>query len=141
MRILLTIILSLFFVSNINAHEFYKAKVVDLYDADTFTLAVDIGFDLTITDNVRLFGLDTPELRTRNSCEKKLGYEAKDYTKDLIFGKTFDVEFHGKGKFGRYLVNLILPDGETLTEHLIEKEFAYAYFGEKKKVWFSDCTD
>ena len=48
----------------------YKAKVLDVYDADTCTLLIDVGFNIHLKEKVRLLGIDTPEIKTRNKREK-----------------------------------------------------------------------
>lgn len=42
----------------------YRAKVKSVYDGDTCTVDIDLGFHITLRDiKVRLYGVDTPELR------------------------------------------------------------------------------
>ena len=58
----------------------YKVKeVVKVVDGDTIDVVIDLGFDLFKKERVRLAGIDTPESRTRDLEEKKLGLEAKKY--------------------------------------------------------------
>jgi len=118
---------------------FYPAHVLDIYDADTMTLLIDIGFNVLIKEKVRLMGIDTPELRTKNKKEKALGYEARDFVRGLILGKDIEIQTYKKGKkgkFGRYLVDIFIEDEITLNNILIDKGYAVPYFGEKKKGWF-----
>ena len=57
----------------------YKVKeVVKVVDGDTIDVVIDLGFDLSKKERVRLAGIDTPESRTRDLDEKKLGLEAKE---------------------------------------------------------------
>lgn len=120
----------------------YKAKVLEVYDADTLTLLIDIGFNIHIEEKCRLYGIDTPELRTKNKKEKALGYEARDFVMDLILGKEVEIQTHKgqkKGKFGRYLVDIVVPREDskyvTLNNVLIDEGYAKPYFGEKKEEW------
>ena len=58
----------------------YKVKeVVKVVDGDTIDVVIDLGFDLSKKERVRLAGIDTPESRTRDLEEKKLGLEAKEH--------------------------------------------------------------
>ena len=58
----------------------YKIKeVVKVVDGDTVDLNIDLGFNLTKKERVRLAGIDTPESRTRDLKEKELGIEAKEF--------------------------------------------------------------
>lgn len=41
----------------------YKATVTSVYDGDTFNATVDLGFNISINETFRLFGLNAPEVR------------------------------------------------------------------------------
>ena len=45
----------------------YKIKeVVKVVDGDTVDIIIDLGFDLTKKERVRLAGIDAPESRTKD---------------------------------------------------------------------------
>ena len=49
----------------------YKVKeVVKVVDGDTIDVIIDLGFDRSKKERVRLAGIDTPESRTRDLDEK-----------------------------------------------------------------------
>jgi len=48
----------------------YPARVVRVIDGDTIAMAVDIWPGLTQQATVRVFRIDTPELRASQQCEK-----------------------------------------------------------------------
>jgi len=108
----------------------YKAKIIDVYDGDTFTFEVFVGFDVTIRSKMRLYGINTPEVR---GVEKEYGKEVRDYVKSLIEDKEVTIKVYKKGKFGRYVAEVwfdkdgVGEDKNNLTEHLLEtgkgKEF------------------
>ena len=84
---------------------------------------------------VRLHGIDTPESRTRNLAEKKLGLAAKERLKELCVGK-FKIKSLGKGKYGRILGIPYTETGEDICQKLIDEGHAVKYHGGKKtKVW------
>ena len=62
-------------------YEYAVKKIVKVVDGDTIDILIDLGFDLTKKERVRLAGIDTPESRTRNLEEKAMGLEAKDFLK------------------------------------------------------------
>ena len=64
--------------------EYYVKKVTKIVDGDTIDVDIDLGFSISFTSRVRLAGIDTPESRTRDLLEKKLGLEAKAYLKNAI---------------------------------------------------------
>ena len=56
----------------------YNAVVVKVVDGDTVDVDIDLGFSVWLKkQRVRLYGLDTPESRTRDKEEKKYGLLAK----------------------------------------------------------------
>lgn len=96
----------------------YNAEIIDVYDGDTMTFLVDLGFSITVKEKLRLAGINTPEVR---GPEKEDGYKVRDYVKKLILRKKVKIRVYKKGKFGRYVAEVILPDGTNLTKHLLEK--------------------
>ena len=90
----------------------YNATLERIVDGDTFDCCLDLGFDVKLhKQRVRLQGIDTPESRTRDLAEKKLGLAAKARLEELCQGK-IKVRSFGKGKAS--------DDGE---EPVTEREF------------------
>jgi len=125
----------------------YRGKVISLYDADTITVEFDLGFKVKFTEKCRLYGIDTPELKPRGvkdpikkEKEKDLAQEAKQFVQAVILGKEFMFQTYRndkKGKFGRYLIEVLLKDEiGTLNALLIQQGYAKPYHGEKKEPWF-----
>jgi len=107
----------------------YKCKITSVYDGDTVTGDIDLGFYTFIHDQkFRLLGINTPEIRTKNLDEKKKGYLAKEEVERLILNKTVRIVSHGKGKYGRWLVEIFVDDMEiSVNQHLINEGFAKEY--------------
>ena len=81
----------------------YNATLERIVDGDTFDCCLDLGFDVKLhKQRVRLAGIDTPESRTRDLAEKKLGLAAKSRLQELCIGD-IKVKSLGKGKYGRIL--------------------------------------
>lgn len=109
----------------------YTAKVLSVYDGDTCNILLDLGCDVHIKLKCRLYGIDTPELRTKDLDEKKRGYLARDYLRERILNKTVRVKTYKQEKYGRYLVEIFLDD-ININQELIENGHAIAYFGGKR---------
>ncbi len=58
-------------------YQYFVKNVLKVVDGDTVDVEIDLGFDLTKKERVRLGGIDTPESRTRDLEEKELGRRAK----------------------------------------------------------------
>ncbi len=114
----------------------YNATLDRIVDGDTFDCILDLGFDVKLhKQRVRLAGIDTPESRTRDLAEKKLGLAAKERLKELCKGN-FKIKSLGKGKYGRILGIPYTEDGEDICQMLIDEGHAVVYEGGKKvKVW------
>ena len=48
-------------------YEYSVKEVVNVVDGDTIDIVIDLGFDLTKKERVRLAGIDAPESRTSNA--------------------------------------------------------------------------
>ena len=114
----------------------YQAELERVVDGDTVDVTLDLGFDVKLhKQRVRLHGIDTPESRTRNLAEKKLGLAAKERLKELCVGR-FKVKSLGKGKYGRVLGIPYTEDGQDICQLLIDEGHAVEHYGgKKKKVW------
>lgn len=111
----------------------YKANVTSVYDGDTITVTVDLGFDHFIRNmKLRLYGINTPELRGGTDETRKAAREARDYLRQLILGQQVIVRTikDEKGKYGRYLAVIYTCDDETcINLQLVEDGYAEPYIG------------
>ena len=114
----------------------YKATIERVVDGDTIDVTLDLGFDVRLhKQRCRLAGIDTPESRTRDLAEKKLGLAAKERLKELCIG-SITIKSFGKGKYGRILAIPYTEDGKDICQLLINKGHAVQYDGGKKtKIW------
>lgn len=123
----------------------YRAKVLRIIDGDTMDVDLDLGFDVVLAkQRVRLYGIDTPESRTRDKVEKKFGLISKDYVKKrcpvgskVIIGTHVGDE---RGKFGRILGEVFAIDKETnvieetsINRKMINESYAVEYHGQAKE--------
>ncbi len=103
------------------------------YDGDTITFNIK-GVHPLLGDkiNVRLYGIDTAEIKTNNKCEKIKGRTAKNLVANLLKNaKRIDLENVQRDKYFRVLAD-IKYDQKSLSEVLIKNGLAYPYFGSKK---------
>lgn len=90
----------------------YKATITSVYDGDTVTAEVDLGFYVHVTEKLRLTGIDTPELR---GSEREQGLISRDRLRELVLGKEvlIKTEKDKKGKYGRFLATIYLAEGDS----------------------------
>ena len=86
----------------------YSATVISVYDGDTITVSVDLGFHISQTMSVRLARINSPE-----------GLEARDYLRSILpVGTRVTLVTHkdGREKYGRYLADVYLNELECWSE-------------------------
>ncbi len=114
----------------------YACKVERVVDGDTIDVVLDLGFDILYKSRVRLYGIDTPESRTRNKDEKARGKMAAAFLEDAINnGKQVVIQTKlkdSRGKFGRVLGDVVV-DGININQSMIDNYHAAAYFGQSKE--------
>ena len=129
---------------------FRVVSIDKVVDGDTIDVTIDLGFDLSKKERVRVAGIDTPEKRTRNLEEKALGLDATAWIKehlegaingddDLIIRTELD---GGVGKYGRLLGWLYIGDAiVSLNERMIDEGYAWAYDGGSKNKNFEELRE
>ena len=113
------------------------AEVTSIYDGDTFRANIPdyppiVGQHMS----VRIYGVDTPEMRGKCEQEKMLAGKAKQYTvKKLRSAKTIELRNMQRGKYFRILAD-VYTDGHSVGEGLVREGLAVVYDGGKKtKDW------
>ena len=116
----------------------YRVRQVHkVVDGDTIDVDIDLGFDVSLAKRVRLAGVDTPESRTKDEYEKKLGLEAKEWLKKNLEGaKNSIIKTElpdSTEKYGRILGWLYINDQPvSLNEQMIQQGYAWSYLGDTK---------
>ena len=111
-------------------HE-YNAIVRRVVDGDTMDVTLDLGFDILYNNRIRFYGINTPESRTRDLEEKKLGLAAKDRVKELCpVGSSVIIKTtkEGRGKYGRILGEIFVGE-VNINQQLVTEGHAVEYFG------------
>lgn len=118
-------------------YEYRIKQVLRVVDGDTIDVDIDLGFNISYTQRVRLAGIDTPESRTLDKAEKALGLEVKKKLAELIKGASQIVirteKPDSSEKYGRILGWLFLDgSSESVNTALIAGGYAWDYMGETK---------
>ena len=133
-----------------SCYNFRVTEIVKVIDGDTIDVVIDLGFNLSKKERVRIAGVDTPEKRTRNKEEKALGIDATYWLKneletaitgadDLIIRTEL---VGGTGKYGRLLGWCYIGDSDvSLNERMIEQGYAWEYDGGTKQKDFEELRE
>ncbi len=120
----------------------YTATVRRVVDGDTIDVDIDLGFGVWMhKERVRLYGIDTPESRTRDLEEKKYGLIAKEQIQAFMpvgSMQTLVTVKDKAGKFGRILGKFLIYDKKTdaqmtINDWMIREHHAVAYHGQNKE--------
>ncbi len=117
-----------------DATTFRCVKYVSNYDADTIKFDIPhvhplLGHEIS----VRVRGLDAPEMKGKNACEKTKAKEAKAFVASIFqHAKRIDLVNAGKDKYFRILADVEV-DGVSLTDALLHRGYAYTYLGKTKQ--------
>ena len=121
-------------------HE-YNCTIRRVVDGATVDVDIDLGFDMWIhNERVRLYGIDTPESRTRDLEEKKAGLFAKDVVLHYLpEGSKQVLRTHKDkvGKYGRVLGEFVIYDSltdrqTTINQFMIDHKIGVEYSGKSK---------
>ena len=118
---------------------YYNAEIKKVIDGDTFDILIDLGFDTFRKGRVRLYGVNTPESRTKNLEEKQKGLAAKEFTDRWLTnaGNKVQVEtiLDKNEKYGRILARIWNSDGACLNTDIVAAGLAREYYGVGDKTW------
>jgi len=120
------------FVPNIS-----DALCTQVYDGDSLTIAAYLDDDPEATlwrFKVRLARIDSPELRTKSTDEKKFGLRSKKFLSNQVLGKHIRLDNVQYEKYGRILADVYLGD-TCVNDLMVKQKMAVLYNGKKKKTF------
>jgi micrococcal nuclease len=106
----------------------YRANVVEVYDGDTITVDVDLGFYIWLHKHeFRLYGINAPEV---TGIEKAAGEKAREFLRSKILGKQVIIQStknpkdaEQKERYGEFLA-IVWLDGINVNDLLIKEGYA-----------------
>jgi endonuclease YncB( thermonuclease family) len=126
-----------------------EVKVISVHDGDTFCALVPIGNAFLKLD-VRVLGIDAPEVQVRDATkgtelgrlQEQAGAVVRNCIAALIDQQVIGIRCTKWDKYGgRVLADVWLPDGQLLSEYLLQRQFVKAYQGQKKQAWTQEELD
>ena len=138
--------LSLFFFSSFlwaqKQQNFYKVSLASVYDGDTFKVNLSCRYGIFCKKmGVRVKGIDAPEIRTKDPCEKEMAKKAKAFTKEFLKSGPIILRTCEKDQYFRLLCDVSIrnPSNPTkkaeksLSEALLIQKLAVSYDGGTKQ--------
>lgn len=114
------------------------SKIVNVYDGDSFRANINnlhplIGKNI----GIRVYGIDTPEMRAKCPMEKDMAIRVRDYVRNIL-DKAGRVELREIRRDKYFRINaVVVVDGRSLAAILISNGMARQYFGGTKQGWCS----
>lgn len=88
-----------------------------------------IDYGLLIQGTGRLYGINAPEVHSKDADEKKAGLVAKDYLEKLLGTGPLRATLRGREKYGRTLLSIEAADGKDVNKAMIDSGNAKPYDG------------
>ena len=111
----------------------YKAIVLEVLDAETVKVAIDLGFGIVTNQKVKLAGIDGSEFRDKKNPDKET--ELKKIIEDGLLRREVSLKSLKAEKSGRYLAFLYL-DNETksFNDKLVEEGHIKGYVKRESRI-------
>ena len=111
-----------------------SGKVIKVYDGDTITISSKLPYDASplYRWSVRLKGIDSPEMKSKNKTEKECARIAQKTLSDFIFEKEVELKNVQMEKYGRILAD-VYCENINLSTFMLAKRLAVPYDGKTKK--------
>jgi endonuclease YncB( thermonuclease family) len=116
------------FIPNIQS-----GHVIKVYDGDTITIASKLPYSNSplYRFQVRLRGIDCPEIQGKNEDEKDIALCARKEMEKLVMQKKVVLKNVTTEKYGRLLADVYVND-IYVNEHLLKNRLAVPYYGKTK---------
>lgn len=84
-------------------YHYQVLSVEKVVDGDTVDVILDLGFSLFTKQRVRVLGINTPELKSKDPVEKDRAFAAKAFAEQWFSSGSFSVRTTKDDKYGRIL--------------------------------------
>ena len=133
-KIYFLILILLFLYACSYTNNFKKVEIISVYDGDTFKVNLQCKKAIFCKGiSVRVKGIDTPEIKTKNIKEKAL--TAKNFTNEFLSDGKIILRNCIRDKYFRLLCDVFIKQGKkerNLAEELLLSELAVRYDGKTK---------
>jgi endonuclease YncB( thermonuclease family) len=113
-----------------------QARVVSVLDGDTFLADALVWPGQTIRVNVRIRGIDAPEMKSRCPVEHAAALAARDALSRLIGGGSVSISnIAGAKYYGRVLADVVTGTGADVAPALLSAAVVRPYDGGHRAGW------
>ena len=113
-----------------------EATVVEIIDGDTFLADAQVWPGHSVRVNIRIRGIDAPEMKARCEAERAAALRARDALALLVGDRPVSISNIGGAKYyGRVLADVATPDGVAVGSILLNENLVRPYAGGKRAGW------
>lgn len=112
------------------------AEVTDVLDGDTLAVRVQIWIGQEVITDVRIAGMDAPELHGHCADERRKAMQAKETLRQLLKNNRAVLSDIKLEKYaGRVLATVKATNGTLISDYMIKAGLARDYQGGKRGGW------
>lgn len=113
-----------------------EARVISVLEGDTFLAEALVWPGHPVRVNVRIRGIDAPEMKARCAAERAAAVGARDALAGLLTqGGVIISNIAGAKYYGRVLADVTTPDGRPLDRFLLDRNLVRLYGGGRRETW------
>lgn len=113
-----------------------EARVIAVLDGDTLRAAAFVWPGQEITINVRIRGIDAPEMKSRCDAERRAAWLARAALEEMVGAGAVRLRAVGGGKYyGRVLADVEAADGTEIGGALLSRDLVRPYDGGRRRSW------
>ena len=113
-----------------------EAVVVEVLDGDTFVADALVWPGHTVRVNIRIRGIDAPEMKSRCPAEQAAAERAQKALLHLLESGTVSVSnIAGAKYYGRVLADVRTADGVHVAASLVAGSLVWIYAGGRRQGW------
>lgn len=112
-----------------------EATVVSVLDGDTFLAEAHVWPGQVIEVNIRVRGIDAPEMKGRCEAEHAAALKARDALAELVGDSVRISNIGGAKYYGRVLADVETRAGEAVAGHLLSRALVRPYRGGRRAGW------
>ncbi|MCX7305719.1 MAG: thermonuclease family protein [Hyphomicrobiales bacterium] len=112
------------------------AVVVEVLDGDTFVAEAMVWPGHSVRVNIRIRGIDAPDMKARCADEKSAALQAREALVHLLGdGRVAISNIAGAKYYGRVLADVSTSQGLPVAPILLNENLVRPYGGERRRTW------
>lgn len=113
-----------------------EANVVDVLDGDTFLADALVWPGQSLRINIRIRGIDAPEMKSRCQTEHDAALRAREGLAKILGQEAIQISnIAGAKYYGRVLADVVAGNGKQVAEEMIGRSLVRPYDGGKRAGW------